>query len=152
MFAEYKKIQDMYSEWQDGLPMPDESRTAPLEVLENFEVKKKTGDDAWRKGDVVRGHISDRLVIIYAVLRRLPTGGTDIIATVCCACFMCARNDIDAERSIPCCTMLRVPYVHTERSGATQAHTLLTALMWQLLHSLWKTCEACTKGQAALLS
>lgn len=68
--------------------MPDGSRIAPLRVLEHlFKVKKKTGDDAWRKGDVMRVHISDRLVIIYALL-RLPKGGTDIIANFCCACFM----------------------------------------------------------------
>ena len=61
--------------------MPDGSRIAPLKVLEElFKVKKRTGDDAWRKGDVMRGHISDRLAIIYAMLRRLPEGGTDIIS------------------------------------------------------------------------
>ena len=35
---------------------------------------EKTGN-AWRNGDNMRGHVSDRVAIVYALLQRLPGTG-----------------------------------------------------------------------------
>lgn len=116
--------------------MPDGTRIAPLRVLERrLKVNKQTGSNAWRCGDIMRKHITDRLSIICALLRRLPQGGAKRFLPLLCTYHLpvpwhhmanaCTRGfKIHPELSLQHCVSHVLPY----KGFTLQAHMPLTVL------------------------
>lgn len=79
LLAAYPSWRELYSEWEDGILINRSTmyRIAPLKVLEyRFKVEKKQ-HHPWRMGQGMKDSVSDRLSIIYAILRRLPGRGAE---------------------------------------------------------------------------
>ena len=131
-FADYPSLKELYAEWHDGILMSRSTMTriAPLELLERRFKLKDENHHAWRAGSNMRDHISRRLSLIYAVLRRLPAGGDES------ACSL--WSDINAY---PICSMSDACCSSHERSLLLHCFDLSGHVLWICI--VVKHCSCC---------